>query len=76
MATILKQSGNIEAWPYGTSLRFVRFAPAFIALVACKHSGRYNNFDKVCREFQHRDFQPKGIKPKDHLPGRLVLKHY
>ena len=34
VASLLSPSSNIEAWPYGTSLRF---APAFRALEVCEH---------------------------------------
>ena len=35
VASLPSPSSNIEAWPYGTSLRF---APAFRALGVCEHS--------------------------------------
>ena len=35
VASLLSPSSNIEAWPYGTSLRFVA---AFRALGVCEHS--------------------------------------
>ena len=35
VASLPSPSSNIEAWPYGTSLRI---APAFRALGVCEHS--------------------------------------
>ena len=46
VASLLSPVSNIEAWPYGTSLRF---APAFRALGVCEHIWlRYKNFDPSC----------------------------
>ena len=46
VASLPSPSSNIEAWPYGTSLRF---APAFRALGVCEHIWlRYKNFDPSC----------------------------
>ena len=46
VASLPSPRSNIEAWPYGTSLRF---APAFRALGVCEHIWlRYKNFDPSC----------------------------
>ena len=46
VASLPSPSSNIEAWPYGTSLRF---ASAFRALGVCEHIWlRYKNFDPSC----------------------------
>ena len=46
VASLPSPSSNIEAWPYGTSLRF---APAIRALGVCEHIWlRYKNFDPSC----------------------------
>ena len=43
VASLPSPTSNIEAWPYGTSLRF---APAFRALGVCEHTWlRYRNFE-------------------------------
>ena len=38
VASLSSPSSNIEAWPYGTSLRFGSLLPAFRALGVCEHS--------------------------------------
>ena len=46
VASLSSPSSNIEAWPYGTSLRF---AHAFRALGVCEHiRRRFKNFDPSC----------------------------